>query len=95
MRTQQLSYIIYNSIITFIMLYIIPLVLIYVRTGSLDLLTIFIQFLPLTPNPCLWYHKSDLSFREFACILIFWSIIDLQHYAVPNAQQSDLIFLYI
>ena len=60
----------------FIMLCITALVLIYLITGSLYLLTTFIQF-PLPPPPASGNHKPDLFFYEFVC---FWSIIDLQHH---------------
>ena len=50
-------------------------VLTYLVTGSLYLLTTFIQFL-LSPALNLGNHKSDLFFYELVC---FWSIIDLQH----------------
>ena len=46
--------------IIFITLYITSLVLIYFITGSVYLLTAFIQFLPITPVS--GDHKSDFFF---------------------------------
>ena len=63
------------------MLYITSLVLTCLITGSLHLLTTFLQF-PLPrhpiPTPASGNHKSDLFFFEFVCL--FLNIIDLQYY---------------
>ena len=66
----------------FIALYITSLVLTYLITGSLYLLTIFIQSLSLLiPTSC--NHKYDLFFYELLYLLVwFLSIIDLQHYDI-------------
>ena len=53
----------------FIMLYITSLVLIYLITGGLYLLTAFIQ-LPLPLPPASGDHKSDLFFYEFVGWLV-------------------------
>ena len=53
--------------VIFIMLYFMSLVLIYLVTGSLYLLTTFIQ-LCLPPPPASGNHKSDL-FCEFVCFI--------------------------
>ena len=45
----------------FIMLYITSLILIYLITGSLYLLTVFIQ-VPIPPPPASGRHQSDLFF---------------------------------
>ena len=47
-----------------IMLYITSLVLIYLITESLYLLTTFLQF-PLPSFPAIGNHKSDLFFYKF------------------------------
>ena len=60
------------------MLYITSLVLIYLLTGSLYLLTTFIQFPPPSPPPTYTNYKSVLFFSEFACFLKYYC---LQHYA--------------
>ena len=88
MRSQQLSYIIYNSIN-----YIYHVVH-YTPSTYLCYNWKFVPFDHLHPTPASG-TTNLISFCEFVCILIFWSIIDLQHYVVPNAQPSDLIFLYI
>jgi len=65
-------------IIISIMLYNTSLVVIYFITGSLYLLTTFIQFLlrPLHPTP--WESQiSSLFSMSFVC---FWNIMDLQNY---------------
>ena len=61
-------------LIIFIMLYITFLVLTYLKTGSLYLLTTFIQF-PLLPSPASGNHKSDLFFiifLKFILFIYFW-----------------------
>ena len=50
-------------LITLNMLYVTPLGLTYLTAGSLCLLIVFLQFLPLTSGN----HKSDLFFYEFVC----------------------------
>ena len=53
-----------EMVIMFIVLYIIPLALLYLITGSLYLLTAFIQFLPLPlPHPTTFgNYKPDRFF---------------------------------
>ena len=62
-----LSYVIYKRVlIIFIMLHIASLVLIYLKTGSLCLLTAFIQFpCPLPADS--GNQKSDLFLYESVC----------------------------
>ena len=66
----------YSSVI-FIILYITSLVFIHLITGSLELLTAFIQF-PLTlPRASGTTNLISFSMSLFIC---FWSVIGLQHY---------------
>ena len=60
-----------NSVLTiFIMVYITPLVRVYLIVGSLYLLSIFIQC-PLRPLTAYGKH-SDLLFDEFVRLFWFW-----------------------
>ena len=54
----------HTAVLIIFIMYITSLVLIYLITGSLDLLTAFIQFL-LPPPSASSNHKSDLFFYEF------------------------------
>ena len=58
---------------------------IYLKTGSLYILTTFIQLSVPSSN-----HKSYLFFYEWVC---FWSIIDLQHYVSSCYRTWWLVFL--
>ena len=60
-------------LITLFMLYIASLILIYLISRALYLLSAFIQFF-FSPPSTSGVHYSDLVF-----ISIFWSIIELQH----------------
>ena len=73
------------------LLYITYLVLIYLITENLYLLTAFIQF-PLASSLVSGNHIPDcLFFYEFVC---FWSIIDLQHH-VSSCYTIQWVFFSI
>ena len=70
------------------MLYKTPLILIYLKPGSLYLLTAFIQF-SLTPPSSSGYRKSDLFF----CVCDFVFEVQLTHdtVLVPITQHSCIL----
>ena len=57
-------------LIILIILYITSLLLTYLITASLHLLSAFIQFSILLPSAS-GNHKSDLFFYEFVCSFLF------------------------
>ena len=78
-------------LIIFIMLYISTLVLIYLITESLDLLTTVLHFFPL-PSTSGNHILDFFSYELFCWLVCFWSITDLQHHVSSNTQHSDLLF---
>ena len=67
---------------------------IYFITGSLYLLTTFIQFL-LQLSPASSNYKSGLFFSEYVCLFIFEVQLTYSTVLVPFTQHRDSIFLYI
>jgi len=79
-------------LIIFIMLYISTLVLIYLITESLDLLTTVLQFFFPLPSTSGNHILDFFSYELFCWLVCFWSITDLQHHVISNTQHSDLLF---
>ena len=74
-------------LVVFIILCVNIPILIYLITGTLHILTTFIQ-LPFPLSPTSGNHKSDLCFYEFFEVYLFYNTK-----IVPVTQHSDLILL--